>query len=286
MANTSTINLQGLGIFKEEIDLLLNGKVNTSDSCLTDARPASDVPEWAKAANKPTYTASEVGALADTITHLSGDIATSEKGVANGVATLDSTGKVPSSQLPSFVDDVLEYSTQNNFPSEGESGKIYVDLSTNTTWRWSGTTYIQIKGDIAIGEVTGTAADGGIATIHYNNTSNPHSVTAAQVGLGNVVNTGDSDTPVSGGTTKFTTGGAYTELNKKVDKETGKGLSTNDYTTAEKTKLTGIAANAQVNVIETIQVNGTEVTPSNKIVDISVPVITYASESEIRGLFS
>lgn len=286
MANTSAINLQGLGIFKEEIDFLLNGKVNTSDSRLTDARPASDVSEWAKAANKPTYTASEVGALADTVIHLSGDIATSEKGVANGVATLDSTGKVPSSQLPSFVDDVLEYSTQNNFPSEGESGKIYVDLSTNTTWRWSGTTYTQIKGDIAIGEVTGTAADGGIATTHYNNTSNPHSVTAAQVGLGNVINTGDSDTPTSGGTTKFTTGGAYTELNKKVDKETGKGLSTNDYTTAEKTKLTGIAANAQVNVIETIQVNGTEVTPSNKVVDISVPVITYASESEIRGLFS
>ena len=286
MANTSAINLQGLGIFKEEIDLLLNGKVNTSDSRLTDARPASDVSEWAKAANKPTYTASEVGALADTVTHLNGDIATSEKGVANGVATLDSTGKVPSSQLPSFVDDVLEYSTQNNFPSEGESEKIYVDLSTNTTWRWSGTTYVQIKGDIAIGEVTGTAADGGIATAHYNNTSNPHSVTAAQVGLGNVVNTGDSDTPTSGGTTKFTTGGAYIELNKKVDKETGKGLSTNDYTTAEKTKLTGIAANAQVNVIETIQVNGTEVTPSNKVVDISVPVITYASEFEIRGLFS
>ena len=53
---------------------------------------------------------------------------------------------------------------------------------------------------------------------HISNTNNPHSVTATQVGLGNVVNTGDSDTPVSGGTTKFTTGGAYTELNKKADK--------------------------------------------------------------------
>lgn len=55
-------------------------------------------------------------------------------------------------------------------------------------------------------------------TNHINNTSNPHSVTASQVGLGSVVNTGDSATPVSGGTTKFTTGGAYTELNKKADK--------------------------------------------------------------------
>lgn len=72
-------------------------------------------------------------------------------------------------------------------------------------------------------------------------------LTKSDVDLGNVVNTGDSDTPVSGGTDKFTTGGAYTELNKKVDKETGKGLSTNDYTTEEKNKLSGIAAGAEVN---------------------------------------
>lgn len=56
---------------------------------------------------------------------------------------------------------------------------------------------------------------------HLLDETNPHNVTATQVGLGNVVNTGDSDTPVSGGTTKFTTGGAYTELNKKLDKTNG-----------------------------------------------------------------
>lgn len=59
---------------------------------------------------------------------------------------------------------------------------------------------------------------------HITNVSNPHSVTASQVGLGNVVNTGDSATPISGGTTKFTTGGAYTELGKKID-TAGTGLS-------------------------------------------------------------
>jgi hypothetical protein len=53
---------------------------------------------------------------------------------------------------------------------------------------------------------------------HLTATNNPHSVTKSQVGLGSVINTGDSATPVSGGTTKFTTGGAYTELNKKADK--------------------------------------------------------------------
>jgi len=149
--------------------------------------------------------------------------------------------------LPSYVDDVLEYDTQSNFPTTGEAGKIYVDKSTSTTWRWSGSAYTQIKGDLAIGTTTGTAADGGIANTHYNNKSNPHGVTKSQVGLGSVVNTGDSATPVSGGTTKFTTGGAYTELNKKVDKVTGKGLSTNDYTTDEKNKLSGIASGAEVN---------------------------------------
>lgn len=171
----------------------------------------------------------------------------SEMGVASGVATLDSAGKVPSSQLPSYVDDVLEYNTKSAFPTTGEAGKIYVDKSTNTTWRWSGSAYTQIKGDLVIGTTTGTAADGGVASSHYSNTSNPHSVTKAQVGLGSVVNTGDSATPVSGGTTKFTTGGAYTELNKKVDKVSGKGLSTNDYTTDEKNKLSGIASGAEVN---------------------------------------
>jgi hypothetical protein len=64
-----------------------------------------------------------------------------EMGVASGVATLDSAGKVPSSQLPSYVDDVLEYDTKSAFPETGEAGKIYVDKSTNTTWRWGGSAY-------------------------------------------------------------------------------------------------------------------------------------------------
>lgn len=60
-------------------------------------------------------------------------------------------------------------------------------------------------------------------------------------------------------------------LGGKVDVVSGKGLSTNDYTTAEKTKLSGIASGAQVNVIESVKVNGTKLTPSSKAVDISVP---------------
>lgn len=60
----------------------------------------------------------------------------------------------------------------------------------------------------------------------------------------------------------------------KVDKVSGKGLSSNDFTSTEKTKLSGIATGAQVNVIEGVQVNGTSVTPTNKIVNVAVPTAT------------
>lgn len=70
-------------------------------------------------------------------------------------------------------------------------------------------------------------------------------------------------------------------IDGKVDKVDGKGLSTNDYTAAEKTKLTGIAEGAQVNVIEEIQVNGTKVAPSGKKVNISIPTGALASKSEV-----
>ena len=62
-----------------------------------------------------------------------------------------------------------------------------------------------------------------------------------------------------------------TALGGKVDVESGKGLSTNDYTSEEKSKLSGIASGAQANVIESVKVNGTKVEPSSKAVDISVP---------------
>lgn len=60
-------------------------------------------------------------------------------------------------------------------------------------------------------------------------------------------------------------------LSGKVDAVSGKGLSTNDYTTAEKSKLSGIASGAQANVIESVKVNGTALVPSSKAVDVSVP---------------
>ena len=70
-------------------------------------------------------------------------------------------------------------------------------------------------------------------------------------------------------------------IDKKVDKVEGKGLSTNDYTNDEKTKLEGIAAGAQVNVIETVKVNGVALTPADKAVNISIPTGALASKDKV-----
>lgn len=67
------------------------------------------------------------------------------KGKANGYASLGADGKVPADQLPSYVDDVLEFASKTNFPSTGEKGKIYVDLSTENIYRWSGSAYVEIS---------------------------------------------------------------------------------------------------------------------------------------------
>jgi len=67
------------------------------------------------------------------------------KNIANGYAGLDNSGKLSASQLPSYVDDVLEYSSVSNFPSIGEAGKIYVAIDINKTYRWTGSVYIEIS---------------------------------------------------------------------------------------------------------------------------------------------
>lgn len=91
---------------------------------------------------------------------------TSEKGVANGYASLDSGGKVPSGQLPSYVDDVLEFDDLASFPATGETGKIYVAKDTNKTYRWSGSVYVEISSpDIPTEEqIKGTRISESVAT--------------------------------------------------------------------------------------------------------------------------
>lgn len=84
----------------------------------------------------------------------------STKGQPGGLAELDSTGKVPAAQLPSYVDDVLEFSTKAQFPQTGETGKIYVAKDTNLIYRWTGTQYLEISQSLALGETPSTAYPG------------------------------------------------------------------------------------------------------------------------------
>lgn len=115
----------------------------TNDSGFITTETDPTVPSWAKQSTKPSYTANEVGA-----------VATSAVGAASGVVPLNASSKIDSTYLPSYVDDVIEgYYYNNKFWKEGshtteiagEAGKIYVDLSTDKTYRYSGTAFVEIS---------------------------------------------------------------------------------------------------------------------------------------------
>lgn len=81
-------------------------------------------------------------------------------GKPSGIAPLDEQGVIPSQFLPSYVDDVVEYTDITYFPTTGESGKIYIALDTNKTYRWGGTTYVEMTSSVALGETSATAYAG------------------------------------------------------------------------------------------------------------------------------
>lgn len=167
---------------ESEINTKLNAKANSSHthtkSQITDfptSMPASDVYSWAKAASKPSYTIGEV----------SGNLPASRI-----------SGTIAAANLPSYVDDVLEYASFSKFPTKGESGKIYTALDTNKIYRWSGSAYVVISETVALGTTHSSAGYGNESRAAYNHSTktsgNPHHVTKADVGLGNVDNTADS----------------------------------------------------------------------------------------------
>jgi hypothetical protein len=140
-----------------------------------------------------TVKTSILAAINELVTSLSGKQANlgftpeniANKGAANGYASLDSGGKVPATQLPSFVDDVLEYANFAALPGTGMSGIIYVTMDTNLTFRWSGSSYTEISQSLALGETSATAYRGDRGKTAYDHSqlaaANPHGTTFALI---------------------------------------------------------------------------------------------------------
>jgi hypothetical protein len=126
------------------------------------------------------------------------------KGVAGGYASLDGSGKVPASELPSYVDDVIEVANYAALPVTGETGKIYITLDDNKVYRWSGSVYVEIAsgGGGTWGTITGTLS---------NQTDLQNALNAKQNTL-----TFDS-TPTNGSTNPVTSDGVFDALALKQD---------------------------------------------------------------------
>ena len=112
-------------------------------------------------------------------TALAGKLDTTLKGANSGLAELDANGKVPTSQLPSFVDDVVEADNYDSLPVEGETGKIYVTLDTNKTYRWSGSAYVEISESLALGTTSSTAFRGDYGQTAYTHATDSGKLTTA-----------------------------------------------------------------------------------------------------------
>lgn len=187
-------------------------------------------------------------------------LTTTLKGAVNGLAELDGSGKVPSGQLPSYVDDVEEYANLASFPVTGESGKIYIALNTNLTYRWGGSTYVEISPSLALGETIDSAYRGDRGKIAYDHSQltsgNPHNVTKSDVGLSNVVN---SDTTTTANITdssnkRFVTDAQLTVIGNTSGTNTGdqdlSGYATKNITLDRKTASYTLVANDNGKMIE------------------------------------
>lgn len=163
-----------------DIRTALAGKQPTGNYLTAETDPT--VPSWAKQASKPTYTAAEVGAeTAGAVTaHNSNNSAHSDIRSTIELKADLVDGVVPANQLPSYVDDVLEYADLASLPSTGVAGKIYITLDTNLTYRWSGSGYIEISKSMALGETSATAYRGDRGKIAYDHSQIAHAPVDAE----------------------------------------------------------------------------------------------------------
>lgn len=172
------------------------------------------------------------------------------KGAPNGLASLNESGIIPSAQLPSYVDDVIEVDTFSNLPDTGESGKIYIVQDTNLTYRWSGTGYVEISKSLALGETSSTAypGDKGKATTDKLNK------TSDKVVVGPTTVNPSTDKIVLKYQTHFTSTNSDSEDSHTINAATTSQAGV--MSSADKTKLNGLKDQAGITSdIDAVQTN-------------------------------
>ncbi len=137
-------------------------------------------------------------------------------------------GQIPSAQLPSYVDDVLEYATLADFPESGETGKIYLDKERNKTYRWSGSEYIFVGNALELGETEATAHRGDHGKAAYEHSQADHAPADATNGADWNENVSNKPTTIS------------EEQATAIEANTEK----RSYPQADEDKLSGIEENA------------------------------------------
>jgi hypothetical protein len=229
----------------------------------------------------------------------------SEKGANSGVATLDATGKVPSSQLPSYVDDVIEAANFAALPAEGEAGKIYVTLDDNKTYRWGGSAYAEISASVALGETQGTAYEGSKGkalkdAFDAHEADTDIHITASERTAWNAKydkpGTGipktDLADDVQASLGKADTALQASDIADKADKVSGAtadnfaGLDANGNLKDSGSKASDFATAAQGakadSAIQTVKVNGVALTPdANKAVDVEFEIPERVTAAEL-----
>ena len=271
MADISKIKLPG---DSTEYTIKDSGAARSSHS-----HTKSEITDFSHNHDERYYTEDEIDSK------LNSKLNSSLKGVNNGIAELDSTGKVPSSQLPSYVDDVLEFNSQSNFPSTGETGKIYIAKDTNKTYRWSGTNYVEISTSLALGETSSTAYRGDRGKIAYDHSQTSHAPSNAEanqnafsnVKVGSTTVAADSKTDtleLVAGTNVTLTPDATNDKVTITAKDTTYSAATTSaaglMSATDKTKLDGIATGANKTTVDSA-LSSTSTNPvQNKVVNTAI----------------
>lgn len=268
--NGTDVKVHGLGS-AAYTDAGAYDESGAADAALDSAKAYADGKDSAIAAAKKAGTdaQSSVDALSDkvgtvtegkTVVQMIADAQTaatyddaavkaSIKSNADAIATLNGAATVAGSVDKKIADAINDFSTKVSEDGTVNTFKELIDYAATHQGEYSTLSGDVQKNTTAIATLNGTGAGSVSKTVS-------DAVEAAQATLqGNI--------------------------DKKVDKVEGKGLSTNDYTTDEKTKLEGIADGAQVNVIETVKVNGVALTPADKAVDVTVPTGALADKNEV-----